>query len=737
MEGAERRLLMPDRGILPGILDQPRSFATHARRLLLLACLAVPASAPSNASAATLDRIVPSVPTAVTAWAVGCHQINLAWNASTDTGGSGLGAYNVYVWQSPSWMFLKQVLAATTSGGCNTARYTTSNTGLTASTTYYYSVAAVDKAGNVSLQSTFVGAALPACVTATTVTTSTSTTLVSGDRTAPAMPTGVTAAAATCSQINLTWGASTDTGGSGLKGYNLYRNGVYLKQVLAPAISSSDGGLAASTVYSYAVKAVDNAGNASGMSATASSNTPGCPASGGAWPKRFGGAGVDYGHAVAADSRGNLVVAGYFQGTADFGGGPLTSAGGFDIFVAKYSPTGSYLWAKRYGGTGDDFGYGVAVDPSDNIVVTGFFRNTVNFGGGGLTSAGLNDIFIAKYAAADGSYIWGKRFGSTGGDFGYAVAVDHTCGGGSNDGTSCTSNATCTGGGTCGNVLFTGSFEGTVNFGGADMTSAAGGDNVFVAKYSAAGTHLWSETFSYNSSNQASAIAVGSGGEVVITGIFGGQINFGGATLTSAGGYDIFLAKLSGVNGAHVWSKRFGATTNYDTGNGVAVDHNGDVVLTGGIYGTVDFGGGSVNARSIDGYVAKFAGADGSYRWARLLAGDYTGGAGGQAIATDGSNNVVVTGQFSTSTAVGVDFGTGPLLSVGGYDVFLAKYAPSGTPLWSKRFGGTSDDLSFGVTCDASGNSALTGTFLGTADFAGGVLTSAGSTDIFVAKVGP
>src|SRR5207247_848011 len=172
---------------------------------------------------ASADTTPPSVPTAVTAWAVGCHQINLAWNASTDTGGSGLGAYNVYVWQSPSWMFLKQVLAATTSGGCNTARYTTSNTGLTASTTYYYSVAAVDKAGNVSLKSTFVGAALPACVTATTVTTSTSTTLVSGDRTSPAMPTGLKAAPATCSQINLTWLASTDTGGSGLKGYNVYR----------------------------------------------------------------------------------------------------------------------------------------------------------------------------------------------------------------------------------------------------------------------------------------------------------------------------------------------------------------------------------------------------------------------------------------------------------------------------------------------------------------------------------
>src|SRR5207253_9318168 len=107
--------------------------------------------------------------------------------------------------------------------------------------------------------------------------TSTTSTSAPADRTPPSVPTGVTAAAATCSQINLAWRASTDTGGSGLKGYNVYRDGVYSKQVPATATSAPDSGLAASTVYSYAVMAVDNAGNASGMSVTVSTNTPACP----------------------------------------------------------------------------------------------------------------------------------------------------------------------------------------------------------------------------------------------------------------------------------------------------------------------------------------------------------------------------------------------------------------------------------------------------------------------------
>ena len=68
-----------------------------------------------------------------------------------------------------------------------------------------------------------------------------------GDTSAPSIPSGLTAAAASCSQINLAWAASTDTGGAGLKGYNVYRGGVFLKQVTTP--STSDTGLAASTNY--------------------------------------------------------------------------------------------------------------------------------------------------------------------------------------------------------------------------------------------------------------------------------------------------------------------------------------------------------------------------------------------------------------------------------------------------------------------------------------------------------
>jgi hypothetical protein len=96
------------------------------------------------------------------------------------------------------------------------------------------------------------------------------------DMTPPSVPTGLAAAAVSCGQVNLSWTTAIDTGGSALKGYNLYRNGTFRKQVIAT--TTTETGLAASTAFSYAVSAVDNAGNESARSTTASAVTPACPA---------------------------------------------------------------------------------------------------------------------------------------------------------------------------------------------------------------------------------------------------------------------------------------------------------------------------------------------------------------------------------------------------------------------------------------------------------------------------
>jgi chitinase len=94
------------------------------------------------------------------------------------------------------------------------------------------------------------------------------------DTTAPSIPTGLTASATSCSQINLSWTASTDTGGSGLAGYKVFRNGVQIATTNLTSYNST--GLTGATSYVFTVAAYDNAGNTSGQSASRSVTTPSC-----------------------------------------------------------------------------------------------------------------------------------------------------------------------------------------------------------------------------------------------------------------------------------------------------------------------------------------------------------------------------------------------------------------------------------------------------------------------------
>jgi chitodextrinase len=190
----------------------------------------------------TADTTPPTTPTGLAASAVSPTQISLSWAASSDD--VGVTGYRVY----------RNGALLTTLGAVTTLQ----NTGLSPSTTYTYTVQAVDAAGNASGQSAAASATTPAAP----------------DTTPPSMPTGLVATAVSSSQINLSWVASTD--GVGVTGYVVFRNGVLLA-TLGAVTNYQDTGLAPSTVYSYAVQATDAAGNSSGQSAAASAATPGLP----------------------------------------------------------------------------------------------------------------------------------------------------------------------------------------------------------------------------------------------------------------------------------------------------------------------------------------------------------------------------------------------------------------------------------------------------------------------------
>ncbi len=200
-------------------------------------------------SVTTPDMSAPTVPTGLSGTPVGETQVDLSWNASTDNGGGNVAGYRVFRGGS---------LIATVA----TTSY--SDTGLSANTSYSYTVLAFDDAAtpNESAQSS-----PPVSVT-------------TGDTTPPSVPQNVTATAISHQQVRLGWTASTDNGGS-VAGYKIFRDGALVTQVSSNRYS--DSGLTANTTYSYTVSAVDGSGNESAQSSPSATITtptdPGLPQS--------------------------------------------------------------------------------------------------------------------------------------------------------------------------------------------------------------------------------------------------------------------------------------------------------------------------------------------------------------------------------------------------------------------------------------------------------------------------
>jgi hypothetical protein len=246
------------------------------------------------------------------------------------------------------------------------------------------------------------------------------------------------------------------------------------------------------------------------------------PAGAYVWAKNFTNDGNERGYGIAADSTGNVVVTGSFSNTINFGGGNLTSLNAMtDIFVARFTTTGVHSWSKRFGAPdGNENGYSAAMDTSGNVVVAGWALKPVDFGGGLLSALGSADGFVAKYTASSGSHMWSRRVGGSGNDYAYGVAVD-----GAN------------------NVLVAGAIGGQANFGGISL-SLLGSSDAFVAKYGSTGNLLWARGLGGIDAEVGRGVGV-AGGNPVTSGYFAGSGVFGGTTLTSSGMSDGFVTRLA------------------------------------------------------------------------------------------------------------------------------------------------------------------------------------------------
>ncbi len=254
------------------------------------------------------------------------------------------------------------------------------------------------------------------------------------------------------------------------------------------------------------------------------------------WAMRLGANNSDQAHSIKADAAGNIYLAGYFSATVDFDNGAgnanLVSFGGPDGFVAKYSSAGGFVWAKQFGGTGTDAIYGMVMDASSNIYITGTFQGTMDVdpdaGTTSLVSAGAEDIYIAKLNSS-GALVWGKRVGGAGIDLSTGIAIDGA-----------------------GNSFTVGHFESNVDFdpgAGTTTKTSLGLKDAYILSLNTGGNFNWVKQIGSTTDDYAYAVAATSANiaSIYTTGSFTGTASFnlpGTANLTSIGLADAYIHRL-------------------------------------------------------------------------------------------------------------------------------------------------------------------------------------------------
>jgi len=429
------------------------------------------------------------------------------------------------------------------------------------------------------------------------------------------------------------------------------------------------------------------------------------------WARLFGGAQHQLTSAVAADGNGNVIVVGSAKGVLDFGGGALPDGGGgnADAFVVELDRDAKHLWSKRWGAGESEEAKGVAVDGAGNVLVVGIAWGPIDFGTGVLQPLGGADIFLAKLAP-DGSHLWSKRLGGVGDEWATAVAVDLV-----------------------GNVIVAGTYAVTVDLGGGAFPDAANDSNVFVAKYSSGGEHVWSRGFAAAGAQVPVAVGADHQGNVVVYGHGMGALDFGGGPLSATDGTDLFAAKLSGADGSHVWSRSYGGLGE-QTAAGLAIASDDSVVLTADPVGPIDLGlagGPLLDGGGHDVCVWKVD-KDGTTLWGRR-----TGDAAdqfGRGVAVDAAGNVVLAADFAGS----IDFGVSLTAGVSVYDRGIVKLTSDGDHIWSRRFA-TSAGGNTRVASDPLGNVVFSSALFGGTDIGGGPLSSPSQADgdILVGELTP
>jgi hypothetical protein len=363
------------------------------------------------------------------------------------------------------------------------------------------------------------------------------------------------------------------------------------------------------------------------------------------WTRHYGGPGADQAFDNDVDRRGHAAITGSFNDTVDFGGPVLVSRGANlprygDAFLLKLGRGGRTKWIRQIGGTGSDGGDEVAIGPHRNIYVIGDANGPVTFSPSvTLPPTGGRDAWAARYRP-DGTLVWARSLGGAGEQQSHGISGDYD-----------------------GKALVTGEFQGTSQFGSARLDSA-GREDVFIAKLDRLGRVRWAKRFGDGDREIGRGIDSDSKGRIYFSGEFSRTLQLGSTTLTSAGSYDLFLAKATSA-GRVLWAISMGGA-GVETGPEVETDPDGNSYLTATFSGTARVGNHTLTTTGARGaFVAKVSPA-GQVLWVVQSTDSGFATLGELSL---GPNTVNVLGRFAGTA----HFGPFTLTSAGATDYFLAQ----------------------------------------------------------------
>lgn len=411
---------------------------------------------------------------------------------------------------------------------------------------------------------------------------------------------------------------------------------------------------------------------------------------------QYGSDGAAVALSVTVDrATGDVAIVGSLNGTVDFGGGPLTAVGAPDMFVAKFDSRCRHLWSKSFGTVGEELFVDARFDPQSNLILAGNVRRGgADFGGGLLSSVGDYDIFLVKLAR-DGSHVWSKRYGDPLYQRVDEIDVDED-----------------------GDVVMVGTFSGDLDFGLGRLDG-----RMYVAKIDSSGEPVFSKAFKSltDTAAQLRSVAVDHDGNIVVGGIFGGTIEFGGRVLTGSGrfGLSVVIAKFT-PNGVLLWSNLYPAF-----GEKLSFARDGALYLWTTVPDGQSAQFGAVSVAGPGSVLTKIS-ALGDHDWTRSFAGGVFWAAGTRTVAVTDFGHVVAVADGATT-----DFGSGPIASHGSTDIFLTEFDGAGHLICASAHGDEDHD-GIASIATAGNEVAVTGEFTRSISFGARTLTAPGGGSVFL-----